>query len=108
MHKEDIYNGFIPKWSSLCQVCENVVMLCIGINEVANKEKQTTENPHDVVENFGCNSDFLESMQSKCSPCTNSNLTSSDFQIILSPVMIAHKLIINLLTTGLSITNINF
>ena len=33
-YKEYIFNRSIPQWSCFCEICENAVMLCTGINKV--------------------------------------------------------------------------
>ena len=54
-HKECILNRSISHWSCLCQICDNAVMLCTGINKlIPNEEIKLSENAHDIVEKFRC------------------------------------------------------
>ena len=79
-HKEYIFNRSIPHWSCLCEVCENVVMLCVGINKaIPKKEKKLPENPHDIVEKFKCNNGGEPCMIGECQTCRETNLLLSIF-----------------------------
>ena len=81
-HKEYIFNRSIPHWSCLCEICENVVMLCIGINKIIrNKEMKLPENPHDIVEKFKCDNvdDQRDCMIGDCLSCSVTDLSLSNF-----------------------------
>lgn len=81
-------------------------MLCIAINKVGNKVERMPENPHDNVEMFSWNFDLVKYMQ------VNAFIVLIQIWCLLilslmlmSPVMIVHKKIIDLLITGLCTVN---
>ena len=77
-HKELVWNEQIPQSFYLCEICENAVLLAIGINS-SLKSKILATNVHDLVEANACDSSQDVCIVGECEPCLTSNLSLSDF-----------------------------
>ena len=68
-NKQYIYNKNICHATCLCEICENAVYLMQGLNKCFPKELHLPTNPHDIVEQFSCDSDNEGCMNAKCNIC---------------------------------------
>ena len=81
-HKQYVFNRDIPHSSCLCEICENAVLMAKGIcKSLNNKMKYVSTNPHDLVEQYSCDSNNEKCMTAECENCNISNLQLTDFDI---------------------------
>jgi len=76
-HPELVFNRDIPHSSCLCEICENVVYLSKAL---AQNGKDLPTNPHDLVDQFSCDSSKRECMYTnECDVCKVA-INAEDFQ----------------------------
>ena len=67
VNKYYIFNKQIPHTAEhtacLCEICENAVLLAEGINRSVKHGIRVPSNPHDIVEEYCCESGRSECMQ---------------------------------------------
>ena len=67
--KQYIYNKDIPHASCLCEICENVCLLAKGISK-SLKNDGLPVNPHDIVEEYACDTSSRSCMFGECIVCS--------------------------------------
>ena len=80
-HKQFINNKNSPHTSCLCDTCENCVLLTKGLNACKRRFPQRIpETPHDIVENYSCNSTEKSCMFDECTECSQGKVIDVDVE----------------------------
>ena len=75
-HKQFVYDKNMPHTSCLCDTCEYIVLLAIGLNNYKQltASARLPETPHDIVEKYSCSSDDKNCMFDDCTECSSAKL----------------------------------
>ena len=66
MHNEVAYNSDIPRYSCLCEICENASLLAKGINSSFKSTDILSFTAHTLVETYTCDSSSKDCMLGNC------------------------------------------
>ena len=77
VRKQYIFNCKIPQNTCLCETCKNVVLLARALNQACNKSIPC--DPHEIVEEYSCDSKKKEYMLRIQEECKIHGLEQNDF-----------------------------